>query len=36
MHCAPYEIIIKGGGEFAGINLYNREVYLLSDEAKSL
>lgn len=36
VHCAPYELIVKGGGVFAGINQYNREVYVLSDEAKSL
>lgn len=36
IHCAPYEIIVKGGGEFAGVNIYNKEVYILSDEAKSL
>lgn len=36
IHCAPYEAIIKGKGEFAGINIYNREVYLLSSEATSL
>lgn len=35
-HCAPFEAIVKGRGEFAGINIYNREVYLLSDEATSL
>jgi len=36
IHCAPYEAIIKGKGEFAGINIYNREVYLLNQSAVSL
>ncbi len=36
VHCAPYEAITKGKGEFAGINIYNREVYILTSEATSL
>ncbi len=35
-HCAPYDAIVKGHGEFAGINIYNKEAYILTDEAKSL
>lgn len=36
VHCAPFEAITKGKGEFAGINIYNREVYILTNEATSL
>ena len=35
-NCAPYEAIIKGRGEFVGTNMYDREVYILPEEAKSL
>lgn len=35
-HCTPYDLITRGRAEFVGMNLFNREVYVLSDEAKSL
>lgn len=35
-HCAPYDAVIKGQGEFVGVGTYNKEVYILSDAAASL
>jgi len=36
MHCAPYEAVLKGKAEFVGVGEYNKEVYILSDEAVAL
>lgn len=36
IHCAPYEAILKGQGEFVGVGEYNKEVYILSDDAVAL
>lgn len=36
IHCAPYEAILKGQGEFVGVGDYNKEVYILSDASVAL
>ncbi len=35
-HCAPYEAVIKGRGEFVGVGEYNKEVYILTDASVAL
>ena len=36
MHCAPYEAVLKGKGEFVGVGEFNKEVYILSDQSVAL
>jgi ATP-dependent helicase/DNAse subunit B len=36
IHCAPYEAILSGKGEFVGVGEYNKEVYILADDAVAL
>lgn len=35
-NCSPLEAVLKGHGEFVGVGEYNKEVYILSDDAVSL
>lgn len=35
-HCAPYEAVIKGKGEFVGVGEYNREMYILTESSVAL
>ncbi len=36
MMCAPYEAVLKGKGTFVGVGDFNKEVYVISEEAASL
>lgn len=35
-YCGKFEAIVKGQGEFVGVGEYNKEVYILKDEAVAL
>lgn len=35
-HCAPYEAVVKGRGEFVGVGEYNKEMYILTDASVAL
>lgn len=34
--CLPYQAVIQGKGEFVGVGEYNKEIYILPDEAVTL
>ena len=35
-HCAPFDAVIKGRGEFVGVGEYNREMYILTESSVAL